>query len=277
MVVTGPASNDQTQALNVSDLIDNRPMSRFQIRTILLGGLVLFADGFDAQTIGFLATPIAESRGIPVNSFGPIFSASLIGLMIAADRQIVFATRDLCNGEWKKKVYQSARGLKGRTLGIVGLGAIGKSVVAKVQGFRVNVIAYDPVWDDEFAAKHKVGRAEFADLLSQADIVSLHAPATDGTAGLINADALSHVMTGHGAITAVMIGFEFFHAAGHRSNNFHGSVKELFFDGVGAVVAGASFDCFHPGFRHQLEDIAGFHAEILHALVTCRMIGHLSQ
>ena len=59
-------------------------MSRFQIRTILLGGLVLFLDGFDAQTIGFLATPIAESRGIPVTAFGPIFSASLIGLMIAA-------------------------------------------------------------------------------------------------------------------------------------------------------------------------------------------------
>ncbi len=49
-----------------------------------MGGLVLFEDGFDAQTIGFLATPIAESRNIPVTSFGPIFSASLIGLMIAA-------------------------------------------------------------------------------------------------------------------------------------------------------------------------------------------------
>jgi len=79
MVLTGPASNDQTQISKVDDIIDNRPMSRFQIRTILLGGLILFADGFDAQTIGFLATPIAESTDIPVNTF-----ASLIGLMIAA-------------------------------------------------------------------------------------------------------------------------------------------------------------------------------------------------
>jgi AAHS family 4-hydroxybenzoate transporter-like MFS transporter len=84
MVSTGPTSNDQSRNLDVSDIIDNRPLSLFQIRTILLGGLVLFADGFDAQTIGFLATPIAESRDIPVTSFGPIFSASLIGLMIAA-------------------------------------------------------------------------------------------------------------------------------------------------------------------------------------------------
>ena len=59
-------------------------MSRFQIWTVLLGGLGLFTDGFDAQTIGFLATPIAESMDIPVNTFGPVFSASLIGLMIAA-------------------------------------------------------------------------------------------------------------------------------------------------------------------------------------------------
>jgi AAHS family 4-hydroxybenzoate transporter-like MFS transporter len=84
MVLTGPTSNDQTRISKISDIIDNWPMSRFQIWTILLGGLVLFEDGFDAQTIGFLATPIAESRNISVTSFGPIFSASLIGLMIAA-------------------------------------------------------------------------------------------------------------------------------------------------------------------------------------------------
>jgi AAHS family 4-hydroxybenzoate transporter-like MFS transporter len=84
MALTGSILNDQPQISEISDIIDNRPMSSFQIRTILLGGLVLFFDGFDAQTIGFLANPIAESTDIPVNTFGPIFSASLIGLMIAA-------------------------------------------------------------------------------------------------------------------------------------------------------------------------------------------------
>jgi AAHS family 4-hydroxybenzoate transporter-like MFS transporter len=84
MELNSPAANDQRQISKVSDIIDNCPLSRFQVRTILLGGLVLFMDGFDAQTIGFLATPIAESTSIPVNTFGPIFSASLIGLMIAA-------------------------------------------------------------------------------------------------------------------------------------------------------------------------------------------------
>ena len=84
MAFTGSTSNDKMRITKISDIIDNQPMSRFQLRTVLLGGLVLFSDGFDAQTIGFLATPMAESLDIPVNSFGPIFSASLIGLMIAA-------------------------------------------------------------------------------------------------------------------------------------------------------------------------------------------------
>jgi len=84
MISTGPNMNNPTQITSVSDIIDNNPMSRFQVRTLLLGGLVLFADGFDAQTIGFLAPSIADSTKIPIGTFGPIFSASLIGLMIAA-------------------------------------------------------------------------------------------------------------------------------------------------------------------------------------------------
>jgi MFS transporter, AAHS family, 4-hydroxybenzoate transporter len=79
-----PSPNSLAEIRSVSSIIDNRPMSFFQIRTILLGGLVLFADGFDAQTIGFLAPSVAENTGIPVNTFGPIFSASLAGLMVAA-------------------------------------------------------------------------------------------------------------------------------------------------------------------------------------------------
>ena len=90
-------------------------------------------------------------------------------------------------------------------------------------------------------------------------------------------DAMGDMMTGHGAIAAVVIRLGFFHPAGHRSDNFHGSVKKLLFDRIGAVVAGASFDCFDLGIRHQLEDIAGFHAEILNSLMAGRMIGNFAQ
>jgi AAHS family 4-hydroxybenzoate transporter-like MFS transporter len=71
-------------ALTVSQIIDERPLSRFQSRTILLCGVVLVLDGFDTQCIGFLAPSMAESLHISIRTFGPVFAAALIGLMISS-------------------------------------------------------------------------------------------------------------------------------------------------------------------------------------------------
>lgn len=68
----------------VSDLIDQRPMGRFQIWTMALCGLVIVLDGFDTQSIGFLAPSMAESLRVPVKTFGPVFAAALVGLMISS-------------------------------------------------------------------------------------------------------------------------------------------------------------------------------------------------
>ena len=73
-----------TRALSVGEVIDQQPLSRRQISTIVLCGLVLLLDGFDTQCIGFLAPSISETLAIPLKNFGPVFSASLLGLMIAA-------------------------------------------------------------------------------------------------------------------------------------------------------------------------------------------------
>src|SRR5271170_797046 len=73
-----------SQSVAVSELIDQRRMSGFQVWTVFLCGLVLVLDGFDAQVIGFLTPSIAKSTGIPVHTFGPILSAGLVGLMVAA-------------------------------------------------------------------------------------------------------------------------------------------------------------------------------------------------
>jgi MFS transporter, AAHS family, 4-hydroxybenzoate transporter len=76
--------DNATHPLSASQIIDQRPLSRFQIWTITLCGVVLVLDGFDAQTIGFLAPSISDALKIPPKAFGPIFAASLFGLMIAA-------------------------------------------------------------------------------------------------------------------------------------------------------------------------------------------------
>ncbi len=71
-------------ALTVNEIIDQRPLSRFQVSTMILCGLVLVLDGFDAQSIGFLASSMAKTLGTSVKTFGPVFSAALFGLMISA-------------------------------------------------------------------------------------------------------------------------------------------------------------------------------------------------
>jgi len=68
----------------VSEIIDRRPLSRFQAQTMALCALVIVLDGFDTQSIGFLAPSMAESLRISVKNFGPIFGAALFGLMISS-------------------------------------------------------------------------------------------------------------------------------------------------------------------------------------------------
>lgn len=76
--------NSEARTLTVSELIDTRPLGAYQIWTGVLCGSLLILDGYDALTMGYLATPIAATTHIPVHSFGPILSSSLFGLMIAA-------------------------------------------------------------------------------------------------------------------------------------------------------------------------------------------------
>ena len=77
----------------VSELIDQRPLSRFQMATMALCGMVIVLDGFDAQSIGFLAPSMAGSMHIPVRTFGPVFGAALFGLMISSMTAGLFADR----------------------------------------------------------------------------------------------------------------------------------------------------------------------------------------
>ncbi len=73
-----------SQELNVGEVIDREPLSRYQAVTIALCGCVVVLDGFDTQSIGFLAPAMAETFQVPLASFGAVFSASLFGLMLGA-------------------------------------------------------------------------------------------------------------------------------------------------------------------------------------------------
>ena len=109
-----------------------------------------------------------------------------IGLLIAADRRIPDALIDLRTGRWRKKEYGKARGLKGRTLGIIGLGSIGKAVARRALGLEMNVIGWSRRLTPALAKSLGIGYcATLDELADNADAVSVHLAATKDTKGLL--------------------------------------------------------------------------------------------
>jgi D-3-phosphoglycerate dehydrogenase len=120
-----------------------------------------------------------------------------LGLMVAADRQITFANADLAAGKWRKNKYQKARGLKGRTLGLIGFGAIGRAVAKRALAFEMKVITYDPYAAKETAAQMGVTYlASLDELMQKSDVISLHVAATPETKKMVNKELLGKVKKG---------------------------------------------------------------------------------
>lgn len=106
-----------------------------------------------------------------------------IGLMIALDRRIPHNVADFKAGRWNKSEYSKAQGLFGKTLAIVGYGAIGKEVAKRAQAFGMNIYAKDISRIEGYGVKDF---SEFDQILPIADIVTLHLPQTPETKNLFN-------------------------------------------------------------------------------------------
>lgn len=143
----------------------------------------------------------ASSRGIHVaNCPGKNTDAVAelaIGHLIAADRRIAAAGRDMCAGRWRKKQYQKSHGLKGRTLGIIGLGAIGKAVASRARGLEMNVIAWSRSLTEEKAARFGVGFCRsIEELAENSDAVSIHVAVKAEIIHMINKNFIEKMKDG---------------------------------------------------------------------------------
>lgn len=108
-----------------------------------------------------------------------------MGLMIALDRRIVDETSDLRRRTWNKKEYSRARGLKGRTLGIVGMGRIGYEVARRAYAFEMNLLYVDVVARPEFEREFGMRQVTLDQLLAESDFVTLHVTGGPQTLHLI--------------------------------------------------------------------------------------------
>ena len=118
----------------------------------------------------------------------------VFGLMLAIYRDIVPQCNYVKSGNWKRLTGHE---LFGKTIGIVGVGRIGKEVALRARAFGMNVIGYDIYWDDQFAQANIVKRAgSVEEVLQFSDIVTLHTNLTEQTRHLINTQRLALMKKG---------------------------------------------------------------------------------
>ena len=146
-----------------------------------------YGAGFDRVDIA-----AAKAKGIPVTNT-PGVNAEAVGelafsLILSVARRITYLNNSTRNGEW---VRSTGMELKGKTIGIMGLGAIGQVVARCAKGFEMNVIAYDPFINEAYCKENNITVCTFDEVVEQADVISLHLPLLDSTKHMINKDAIS--------------------------------------------------------------------------------------
>ncbi len=133
----------------------------------------------------------ATARGIIViNSPGGNTIAATehtMGMMLAMSRNIAIANETIKKGEWNRKKYTGVE-LRGKTLGVVGLGRIGSGVATRSLAFDMKVIGYDPFVNEERAQSLGIKIVSLDELIKQADFITVHMPLTPKTKGMFNKD-----------------------------------------------------------------------------------------
>jgi len=152
-------------------------------------------DAIDVPAATRLKIPVTITPGTNEHSV----AEQTMALILGAFRGVASRDREVRGGIWKRKPLKR---LAGRTLGLVGLGRIGKAVVPRALGMGLKVIAYDPLPDRSFTDKHGVALCSLDELLAAADIVSLHLPCTKETTDVINAATLAKMKSGSVLINA---------------------------------------------------------------------------
>lgn len=118
-----------------------------------------------------------------------------MSLLLALARNIPQAHASLQSGKWDRKSYVGTE-LFGKTIGILGLGKVGREVAHRCMGFGMTVIAYDPMLTPESAAKLRVDLVDFDTILLRSDFISIHVPLTEDTRSLLNHDTLARCKPG---------------------------------------------------------------------------------
>ncbi|OGD14084.1 hydroxyacid dehydrogenase [Candidatus Atribacteria bacterium RBG_19FT_COMBO_35_14] len=112
------------------------------------------------------------------------------GFILSLARRIPEADRKTKSGKWEKITGKS---VWEKTLGIIGLGKIGRQVVKRAQGFKMNILVYDLVKDEKFAQSYNIKYVNLEELLQRSDYITIHIPLNDATRGMISYEELEKI------------------------------------------------------------------------------------
>jgi D-3-phosphoglycerate dehydrogenase len=156
------------------------------------GLIVRMGAGYDTVDVAEATRRGVMVANMPANIPEEV-SDHAIALFLTCLRRLVPQTVALRSGNWEPYYAYPALRLRGQTLGLVGCGRIARKVVAKMVGFGLTCIAYDPYTSAAEVADLGIELVDFEALLSRADVISLHAPATAETRELFNAEAFARM------------------------------------------------------------------------------------
>lgn len=192
-----------------------RPLTSAEVASLLPGvdGYIAGLDGIDANAlqsadrlkvisrygvgVDNVDLTFAREKGIMVTNTPGANSVSVaelaLGLMLALARQIPESNEAVQQGKWPR---YSGVSLEGKTVGILGLGTIGKQLARRLSGFDCRIVAYDPFADSVFARENHIELASMDEVITQADFLSLHLPLLPETRGIVNDSFLSRMKKG---------------------------------------------------------------------------------
>ena len=143
--------------------------------------------GVGLDNIDMIASKKKNIKVLATNSPAPAVAELVLGLILDLSRKITLHNNQIRAGTWEKNMGSL---LSGKTVGIIGLGTIGKKLVEITKGLQLDYLAFDKFEDLRFAQKNNVEYCGFNELLERSDIVSIHLSLSDETNELLDSNAL---------------------------------------------------------------------------------------
>jgi len=176
------------------DAITRAVIDQFHPRLKVISKYGIGLDKIDVSYATEKKLPVLNTPGVNHTTV----AEHTFGLLLGITKKIIENAIEVSAGKWvagwKKPVGHE---ILGSTMGIIGLGRIGKEVATRAKAFGMSVIAYDPYFDEAFAAEHGVTRcATMDEVLLGANVVSLHCFLDENTRGMINAEKIAEMKDG---------------------------------------------------------------------------------